>query len=149
MLSANENETTLTICTINAQSLIAHSEDIQTDSVSNSSNILVITETWMPETSPSTIDNFELIIASNQQCRNERGRRMPGGVAIYENIHNCPNVSLIDSEIRQISPKSTGDVVFAKFDVDGTHEFTLCGLYLHPGLSKNRTQNFLTQALDF
>lgn len=93
--TALEGCSNLIICTINAQSIVAHSSDIETDEMLIDSDVLALTETWMDSENIVTINGFELISTSNLSVQPSpssstvapsNARRTAGGVAIYPNL---------------------------------------------------------------
>ncbi|GFR33030.1 hypothetical protein TNCT_261511 [Trichonephila clavata] len=61
----------LLITTINAQSLIAHSEDISTDSIINRPDYLAISDTWMEDAMPLNVLDFDLRSYGNTAKRRQ------------------------------------------------------------------------------
>ncbi|GFV80228.1 hypothetical protein TNCV_1477901 [Trichonephila clavipes] len=93
---------------ITVQSLFAPSEYISTDSIINRSDYLVISDTWMNDSMPVNVPDFDLRSDCNSAKRRQiattslvavssSSSRKAGGVAIYCNISNftdCNSVSI-------------------------------------------------------
>lgn len=136
------------ITAINAQSLVAHSEDISTDSIINRSDYLAISETWMEDFKPVQVPGFDLrsyrntakrrqIATTSSAAVSSSSSRIAGGVAIYRNINSftdCNRVNIDISEMNlQIKDPKVGDVCLVNVTVNGIFKFILGCVYIHPG----------------
>lgn len=134
-------------CTINAQSLYAHKSDIESDTVLQDSDILIVTETWMDDDEPVSIDGYELTI-----CRKKSSRtRTAGGVAIYRNLNSfisCRPYHLDITHSDRFQHPGIGDIVFAEVTYDRNLRFILSAVYLHPGAAQRDIKLFILYALN-
>lgn len=151
-----DNNQTVIVCTINAQSLVAHSQDIATDRVLCKSDIMVITETWMDSSSPVDIHGFELINCNlhaytDPECReNLQVRRTAGGVAIYRNLASSISSRPIlhnNSEEISFSNSRIGEISLSELTINGCEKFILGAVYIHPRASKTNVELFLRHAM--
>jgi hypothetical protein len=84
------------------QSLVAHVEHIETDSIMNKSDYLVINETWMDDATPVNVSGFQLKACNTALERRQNQlstssplcKRPAGGAAIYRNLNSLPTVNV-------------------------------------------------------
>lgn len=120
------------ICTINSQSFMAHSKDIETDKVLMKSDILALTETWMDESSIVNLEGFELVCSAGKSmiprenaCSDDpvaRSRRIAGGVAIYKrnsSLFDCRPLNVDISRRRLIRDDRVGDISLGAVSSNG------------------------------
>lgn len=152
--SAEVDLSAIIVCTINAQSLVAHHNDIESDKILTKSDILAITETWMNTNSPVVIDGFELVTSSNNSLAQSSSycqevvepRRIAGGVAIYRKLSSSVRCNRIDMHTHgewQIDDSGTGDASIVVVCIENEQRFLLATVYIHPGKSKAEIENFL------
>lgn len=145
----------LIICTINAQSLVLHRDDIASDRVLCNFDLLVITETWMDERFPVIIDGFKLLACSScsmgleaessQVNDDDRAsRRAAGGVAIYVKM----GINILNRSVRIVRPQNwrVGDCVLMELRV-GEKIILLGAVYIHPRAPKVEVRRYLRHVL--
>ncbi|GFQ86732.1 uncharacterized protein TNCT_365501 [Trichonephila clavata] len=103
------------ITVINAQTLVAHSEDISFDSIINRSDYLEISETWMEDSMPMNVPGFDLrsycntaklkqiASTSSVAVSSLPSSRKADGVAIYRNINSFTDCNIVNTEISKIN----------------------------------------------
>ncbi|XP_065164189.1 uncharacterized protein [Atheta coriaria] len=139
------------ITNINCQSLSAHVEDLETDTVILRSDYLVLTETWMRDNCPPIpINNYKCISRNNN--RTDSDTNAAGGVAIYCRLSSPSTAKVVEIAITDSAChiKTSGDVCLAEvtcFTADTTFKFVLGAIYVHPGASTQNVGMLLWQAL--
>ncbi|GFR24915.1 hypothetical protein TNCT_263241 [Trichonephila clavata] len=74
------------ITAINAQSLVAHLEDISTDYIINRSDYLAISETWQEDSLPVNVPGFNLI----SYCNTAKLRQTGTTSSVVVSSSSCP-----------------------------------------------------------
>nr|XP_024218161.1 uncharacterized protein LOC112211183 [Halyomorpha halys] len=126
----------LLVTNSNVLSLSAHCKDIETDTVLPQSDYLVLTETWMRDTSePLEIKDYECIARKNNNSDSDSNAA--GGVAIYRNISSLSTANGLGFNLSNkfYMTKNTGDVCLAEityFNKDVSLKFVLGAVYVHP-----------------
>lgn len=118
------------IC-INTQSLKAHVLDIESDPILQTTNWLLLTETWV-KNEVINIKNFNLV------CQYKTNDTRSGGVSIYANVSNATIVA--PEEISRFSTvieeqfqarNSVGDLCGTEIIINNT-KILLAVIYIHP-----------------
>ena len=98
------NMITVIIININAQSLIAHVVDIESDPQLQKSDYLAITETWIDSTNPIQLSGFELqnhinnsAVSYTMDCNNNK-LGTTGDVAICRNVNSVTQCKIIEND---------------------------------------------------
>ncbi|GFW58118.1 ATP-dependent DNA helicase [Trichonephila clavipes] len=149
----------LIVSAFNAQSLVAHVGDIESDNILMNSDYMVISETWMNCANTVMINCFELRASNNTALENRTHRpstssELPVRVsAIYRNLQSSTNCS----EIIVNANKSCGNSVLRKYNVgdiclmdvkvEDLTLFILRAVYIHPKASAEAVKLCLYQLL--
>ncbi|GFS58863.1 gamma-aminobutyric acid type B receptor subunit 1 [Trichonephila clavipes] len=129
----------LIVSAFNAQSLVAHAGDIESDNILMNSDYMVNSETWMNCANTVMINGFEL--------------RATGGSAIYRNLQSSTNCSEIivnantscgNSVLRK---HNVGDICLVDVKVEDLTLFILDAVYIHPKASAEAVKLCLYQSL--
>ncbi|GFT22054.1 hypothetical protein TNCV_3271161 [Trichonephila clavipes] len=114
----------LIVSAFNAQSLVAHAGDIESDNILMNSDYMVISESWMNCANTGMINGFELRASNNTALEHRThcpstSSELPvrvsaaGGSAIYRNLQSSTNCSKIIVNAN----KSCGNSVLRKHNV--------------------------------
>ncbi|GFX05943.1 ATP-dependent DNA helicase PIF1, partial [Trichonephila clavipes] len=154
----------LIISAFNAQSLVVHAGDIESDNILMNSDYMVISENWMNCANTVMINGFELRASNNTALEHRThcpstSSELPvrdsaaGGSAIYRNLQSSTNCS----EIIVNANKSCGNSVFRKHNVgdiclvdvkvEDLTLFILGAVYIHPKASAEAVKICLYQSL--
>lgn len=153
-----KDATIIIVCTINAQSLVAHAEDIESDEILMHSDIVAITETWMNETPTVSLNGYELVSSSNNSSAiggnvssSATIRRTAGGVAIYRgntSRFDCHPIHRDVIDGRLLREERVGDICLGRISLNDQSKFDIAAIYIHPAVSKTNIKRFLFQALE-
>ncbi|GFV66369.1 uncharacterized protein TNCV_1478331 [Trichonephila clavipes] len=154
----------LIVSAFNAQSLVAHAGDIESDNILMNSDYMVISETWMNCANTVMINGFELRASNNTALEHRThcpstSSELPvrvsaaGGSAIYRNLQSSTNCSEIivnankscgDSVLRK---HNVGDICLVDVKVEDLTLFILGAVYIHPKASAEAVKLCLYQLL--
>ncbi|GFT28833.1 ATP-dependent DNA helicase [Trichonephila clavipes] len=129
----------LIVSAFNAQSLVAHAGDIESDNILMNSDYMVISETWMNCTNTVMINGFEL--------------RATGGSAIYRNLQSSTNCSEILVNVNKscgnsvLRKHNVSDICLVDVKVEDLTLFILGAVYIHPKASAEAVKLCLYQSL--
>ena len=119
----------ISLNTFNCQRLHSHKDDLS-DSISQKSDVLLLTETWMKNEQKIHIPNFRCIA----QFKLDETRA--AGVAIYQNITDVTNIITLNMEILvnnsigfSISHKTVGDICSATYKLENGDELLMAAIY--------------------
>ncbi|GFT43284.1 uncharacterized protein TNCV_2521271 [Trichonephila clavipes] len=154
----------LIVSAFNAQSLVAHAGDIESDNILMNSDYMVISETWMNCANTVMINGFELR-ASNNTALGHRthcpstSSELPvrvsaaGGSAIYRNLQSSTNCSEIIVNANKscgnsvLRKHNVGDICLVDVKVEDLTLFILGAVYIHPKASAEAVKLCLYQSL--
>ena len=103
------------VTNLNSQSLSAHSADIETDTVIQRSDYLVLTETWKHNNcDPVPVNNCGCVSRQNNQLDSDTNAA--GGVAIYHKLSSTSTAKSLQVTLSDTTHviKNTGDVCLAE-----------------------------------
>jgi hypothetical protein len=133
----------LSITTLNCQSLLAHSADLN-DTVIQRCNILILSETWIENNNHINILNFNCAVQFKRQ--NVRA----GGVAIlHSTAHGtnivAPNMDLNLQQMESLSVglSSVGEICAAECRTDSGQQIMIIALYISPNQSIAKIIKFI------
>lgn len=142
----------LSICTLNVQSLHAHTADVSSDPLISQCDFLFLSETWMKNHTSIAIEGFHMISCS------KRDSVRAGGVAIYENdnnnnrtVHHDHQSSIDLTQIEtnaNSSVNNIGDISIIVSTIRGRVIF-MAIVYISTKASFDQTCRFLQQNLYF
>ncbi|CAB3232814.1 unnamed protein product [Arctia plantaginis] len=137
----------ISLCTFNVQSLRKHSVDL-IDSVTEKTNILLLSETWLDNREECDIPNFNCI------THFKRDFVRSVGVAIYHNINDTtnlvtPNMSVIMNNIRDLHVRRTSvaDLCAAECVMENGVTLIMAVIYVSPNNKLIDIQEFIHRAL--
>jgi len=136
----------LTIYTLNCQSLNKHALDLN-DSISQKSNFLLLSETWLPDDKSIELPNFNCI--AHFKRKNVRA----AGVAIYQRSNmshvSTTNIDLMVQNATEInvSQAPVGDLCASQIVMDDGREFLMVIVYISPNQKINDIIAFLHRRL--
>ena len=143
-------DSTLIILNLNVQSLQAHAEDVTTDTLLREADLLVLSETWMKDSSvPVSLRGYHLVQAKSCSERS-------GGVAIYrrELCSHTLQIQNIGLEIpnRTLEDTTRGighaaDFTISQIQVANKHTFLLAAIYVHQRAKYQDLVNVITDFL--
>lgn len=146
---------------MNAQSLVAHKLDIETDPVLTRADFLMVSETWITNDESVQLENYNLISYEHEamdnnpteQQQQQQQKRKAGGVAIYQRRSNklCAMPFNIPNNITQrlgvyVEP-GTGDIALAQITVNNSFRFIAASLYIHPNAETKYIKLLLFRSL--
>ena len=133
--------------TFNVQSLRKHSVDL-IDSVTEKTNILLLSETWLDNQEECDIPNFNCI------THFKRDFVRSGGVAIYHNTNDTtnlvtPNMSVIMKNIQDLHVRRTSvaDLCAAECVMENGVTLIMAVIYVSPNNKLIDIQEFIHRAL--
>ncbi|GFU30235.1 hypothetical protein TNCV_4116021 [Trichonephila clavipes] len=142
----------LIVSAFNAQSLVAHAGDIESDNILMNSDYMVISETWMNCANTVMINGFELRVSNNTALEHRThcpstSSELPvrvsaaRGSAIYRNLQSSTNSSEIIVNANKscgnsiLRKHNVGDICLVDFKVEDLTLFILGAVYIHPKAS--------------
>ncbi|GFV57651.1 uncharacterized protein TNCV_3132391 [Trichonephila clavipes] len=154
----------LIVSAFNAQSLVAHAGDIESDNILMNSNYMVISETWMNCANTVMINGFELRASNNTALEHRThcpstSSELPvrvsaaGGSAIYRNLQSSTNCSEIIVNANKscgnsvLRKHNVGDICLVDVKVEDLTLFILGAVYIHPKASAEAVKLCLYQSL--
>ncbi|GFX41089.1 ATP-dependent DNA helicase [Trichonephila clavipes] len=154
----------LIVSAFNAQSLVAHAGNIESDNILMNSDYMVFSETWMNCANTVMINDFELRASNNTAL--EHRTRCPstsselavrvsaaGGSAIYRNLQSSTNCSEIIVNVNKscgnsvLRKHNVGDICLVDVKVEDLTLFILGAVYIHPKASAEAVKLCLYQSL--
>lgn len=136
----------LTILTLNCQSLKKHGSDLQ-DSISQKSNFLLLSETWLSNEEDVQLPNFDCIVKFKRE--NVRA----AGVAIYQN-KNIARITTLNIELTirnagelNVTQAAIGDICASQVKMDDGREFLMVVVYISPNQKVTEIIKFLHRRL--
>jgi hypothetical protein len=136
----------LTIYILNCQSLNKHALDLN-DSISQKSNFLLLSETWLPDDKSFELPNFNCI--AHFKRKNVRA----AGVAIYQNSNIshtlATNIDLMVQNATEInaSQAPVGHLCASQIVMDDGKRFLMVIVYISPNQKINNIIAFLLRRL--
>ncbi|GFU66599.1 ATP-dependent DNA helicase [Trichonephila clavipes] len=154
----------LIVSAFNAQSLVAHAGDIESDNILMNSDYMVISETWMNCAETVMINGFELRASNNTALEHRThcpstSSELPvrvsaaGGSAIYRNLQSSTNCSEIIVNANKscgnsvLRKHNVGDICLVDVKVEDLTLFILGAVYIHPKESAEAVKLCLYQSL--
>ncbi|GFW86986.1 uncharacterized protein TNCV_1384021 [Trichonephila clavipes] len=154
----------LIVSAFNAQSLVEHAGDIESDNILMNSDYMVISETWMNCANTVMSNGFELRASNNTALEHRThcpstSSELPvrvsaaGGSAIYRNLQSSTNCSEIIVNANKSSGNSVlrkhnvGDICLVDVKVEDLALFILGAVYIHPKASAKAVKLCLYQSL--
>ncbi|GFV35194.1 uncharacterized protein TNCV_619911 [Trichonephila clavipes] len=154
----------LIVSAFNAQSLVAHAGDIESDNILMNSDYMVISETWMNCANTVMINGFELRANNNTALEHRThcpstSSELPvrvsaaGGSAIYRNLQSSTNCSEIIVNANKswgnsvLRKHNVGDICLVDVKVEDLTLFILGAVYIHPKASAEAVKLCLYQSL--
>ncbi|GFW88267.1 ATP-dependent DNA helicase [Trichonephila clavipes] len=125
----------LSLFSLNCQSLSAHDVDF-TDTITQRSNILLLSETWLKNEDSFDILDFDCV------CHFKRSHVRTGGVALYQNFNDVTHVITPhrDLMMRQtaslaVNASEIGEICAARYTMEKGQTVLLACIYISPGSS--------------
>ncbi|GFU22764.1 uncharacterized protein TNCV_829751 [Trichonephila clavipes] len=149
----------LIVSAFNAQSLVAHAGDIESDNILMNSDYMVISETWMNCANTVMINGFELRASNNTALEHRTNcpstsSELPVRVsAIYRNLQSSTNCSEIIVNANKscgnsvLRKHNVGDICLVDVKVEDLMLFILGAVYIHPKASAEAVKLCLYQSL--
>ncbi|GFV15154.1 hypothetical protein TNCV_4328011 [Trichonephila clavipes] len=154
----------LIVSAFNAQSLVVHAGDIESDNILMNSDYMVISETWMNCANTVMINGFELRASNNTALEHRThcpstSSELPvrvsaaGGSAIYRNLQSSTNCSEIivnankSCENSVLRKHNVGDICLVDVKVEDLTLFILGAVYIHPKALAEAVKLCLYQSL--
>ncbi|GFT51651.1 ATP-dependent DNA helicase [Trichonephila clavipes] len=154
----------LIVSAFNAESLVAHAGDIESDNILMNSNYMVISETWMNCANTAMINGFELRASNNTAIEHRThcpstSSELPvrvsaaGGSAIYRNLQSSTNCNEIIVNANKscgnsvLRKHNVGDICLVDVKVEDLTLFILGAVYIHPKASAEAVKLCLYQSL--
>ncbi|GFT56149.1 gamma-aminobutyric acid type B receptor subunit 1 [Trichonephila clavipes] len=154
----------LIVSAFNAQSLVAHAGDIESDNILMNSDYMVISETWMNCANTVMINGFELRASNNTALEHRThcpstSSELPvrvsaaGGSAIYRNLQSSTNCSEIIVNANKscgnsvLRKHNVGDICLVDVKVEDLTLFILGAVSIHPKASAEAVKLCLYQSL--
>ncbi|GFU53183.1 ATP-dependent DNA helicase [Trichonephila clavipes] len=152
----------LIVFALNAQSLVAHAGDIESDNILMNSDYMVISDTWMNCANTVMINGFELRASNNTALEHRThcpsiSSELPvrvsaaGGSAIYRNLQSSTNCSEIIVNANKscgnsvLRKHNVGDICLVDIKVEDLTLFILGAVYIHPKASAEAVKLCLYQ----
>ncbi|GFS68630.1 ATP-dependent DNA helicase [Trichonephila clavipes] len=154
----------LIVSAFNAQSLVAHAGDIESDNILMNSDYMVISEAWMNCAKTVMINGFELRASNNTSLEHRihcpsTSSELPvrvsaaGGSAIYRNLQSSTNCSEIIVNANKscrnsvLRKHNVSDICLVDIKVEDLTLFILGAVYIHPKVSAEAVKLCLYQSL--
>jgi len=143
------NEKNLVVCTMNVQSLVAHSKDLEGDVLINQSHFLALTETWMNNETIVDLAGYEMMTFDRCEVVETQQRRIAGGVAIYKAKtfqDGCSSIPIRISLAERIN--TVGNACGVELHLSGRYPVTLVVVYLHPHAPRRDIEMFINALME-
>ncbi|GFW88720.1 uncharacterized protein TNCV_2833801 [Trichonephila clavipes] len=149
----------LIVSAFNAQSLVAHAGDIESDNILMNSDYMVISETWMYCANTVMINGFELRASNNTalehrtHCPSTSSELSVRVSAIYRNLQSSTNCSEIIINANKscgnsvLRKHNVGDICLVDVKVEDLTLFILGAVDIHPKASTEAVKLCLYQSL--
>ncbi|GFU16409.1 ATP-dependent DNA helicase [Trichonephila clavipes] len=150
----------LIVSAFNAQSLVAHAGDIESNNILINSDYMGISETWMNCANTVMINGFELRASNNTALEHRThcpstSSELPvrvsaaGGSAIYRNLQSSTNCSEIIVNANKscgnsvLRKHNVGDICLVDVKIEDLTLFILGAVYIHPKASVEKLLSYI------